>query len=212
MAEKPILYSYWRSSCSWRVRIAMNLKGITYDIVPISILNTAREQHSHEYRKINPMEQVPTLSIDGKILTESLSIMEYLEETHPQIALLPSDFGARAKVREICEIIACGIQPLQNLTVLNYIGEEKKNEWAQHWINRGFRATEKILTTVSGKYCVGNNITLADCCLIPQVFNARRFQVDLEPFPNIVKVDTQLKNHPAFIEAHPDHQPDCPDK
>lgn len=101
---------------------------------------------------------------------------------------------------------------MQNLIVLNYIGEEKKNRWAQHWISRGFRAIEMILTIAAGKYCVGNNITLADCCLIPQVFNARRFQVDLKPFPNIVKIDNQLKNHPAFKEAHPSQQPDCPDK
>ncbi|XP_018571835.1 probable maleylacetoacetate isomerase 2 [Anoplophora glabripennis] len=212
MAGKAILYSYWRSSCSWRVRIAMNLKEISYDIVPVSILKGKDEQHSDEYRKINPMKQVPSLAIDGNILIESLSILEYLEETRPKIPLLPSDFGARAKVREICAIIASGIQPLQNLKVLNYVGKEKQQEWAQHWINEGFRAVEKILSTTAGEYCIGNDVTLADCFLIPQVYNARRFQVNLELFPNILKIDTRLKNHPAFREADPEHQPDCPNK
>lgn len=171
---QPILYSYWRSSCSWRVRICLNLKEIPYDIKPISLIKSGGEQHCNEYREVNPMEQVPALQIDGHTLIESMSIMQYLEETRPQRALLPQDFHKRAKVREICEVIASGIQPLQNLIVLIHVGEEKKKEWAQHWITRGFRAVEKLLSTSAGKYCVGDEITLADCCLVPQVFNARR--------------------------------------
>lgn len=120
------------------------------------------------------MEQVPALHIDGITLIESLNIMTYLEETRPQRPLLPHDLIKRTKVREICEIIQSGIQPLQNLNVLIHVGEEKKNEWAQHWITRGFKAVEKLLSASAGKYCVGDEITLADCCLIPQVFNARR--------------------------------------
>ncbi|KAJ3636748.1 hypothetical protein MTP99_000262 [Tenebrio molitor] len=215
MAQKvvkntPVLYSYWRSSCSWRVRIALNLKEIPYDIKPVSLIKAGGEQHSNEFREINPMEQVPALQIDGATLVESLSILSYLEETRPQRPLLPPDVVKRAKVREICEVIASGIQPLQNLVVLIHVGEEKKNEWAQHWINRGFRAVEKLLSASAGKYCVGDEITLADCCLIPQVFNARRFHVDLRPFPIILRIDRELENHPAFRAAHPSNQPDCP--
>ncbi|KAJ8929489.1 hypothetical protein NQ314_017821 [Rhamnusium bicolor] len=113
-------------------------------------------------------------------------------------------------VREICDIIASGIQPLQNLTVLIHVGEEKKNDWAKYWINRGFRAVEKLLCSSAGKYCVGDDITLADCCLVPQVFNARRFHVDLRPFPLILRIDRELENHPAVKLAHPSNQPDCP--
>ncbi|KAI5740208.1 hypothetical protein M8J76_001632 [Diaphorina citri] len=204
MIGKPVLYSYWRSSCSWRVRIALNLKEIPYDIKPISLIKAGGEQHCNEFRDVNPMEQVPALQIDGHTLIESLNIMHYLEETRPQRALMPQD------VREICEVIASGIQPLQNLTVLIYVGEEKKREWAQHWIHRGLRAVEKLLSSSAGKYCVGDDISVADCCLIPQVFNARRFHVDLRPFPIVLRIDRELENHPAFRAAHPSSQPDCP--
>lgn len=162
--------------------------------------------------------------------------MQYLEETRPHRPLMPADPVKRARVREICEVIASGIQPLQNLVVLIYVGEERKKEWAQHWITRGLTgmlgnrkksmslavhwhrcdqdyyvpAVEKLLSSSAGKYCVGDEITLADCCLIPQIFNARRFLVDLRPFPTILRVDRHLENHPAFTAAHPNNQPDCP--
>ncbi|KAH8351044.1 hypothetical protein KR084_000765 [Drosophila pseudotakahashii] len=229
---QPILYSYWRSSCSWRVRIAMNLKEIPYDIKPISLIKSGGEQHCNEYREVNPMEQVPALQIgkfswlplpsktilfflflpspDGHTLIESVAIMHYLEETRPQRPLLPQDVHKRAKVREIVEIICSGIQPLQNLIVLIHVGEEKKKEWAQHWITRGFRAVEKALSTSAGKYCVGDEISMADCCLVPQVFNARRFHVDLRPYPIILRIDRELESNPAFRAAHPSNQPDCP--
>ncbi|XP_050305850.1 probable maleylacetoacetate isomerase 2 isoform X1 [Anthonomus grandis grandis] len=207
---KTILYSYWRSSCSWRVRIALNLKEIPHEIKPISLIKAGGQHHSNDFRDVNPMEQVPAMHIDGVNLIESMSIMHYLEETRPHRPLLPADVVKRAKVREICEVIVSGIQPLQNLCVLIHVGEEKKNEWAKHWINRGFRAVEKLLGASAGKYCVGDEITLADCCLIPQVFNARRFHVDLRPFPIILRIDRELERHPAFIAAHPNNQPDCP--
>lgn len=158
--------------------------------------------------------------------------MHYLEETRPQRPLLPQDVHKRAKVREIIEIICSGIQPLQNLIVLIHVGEEKKKEWAQHWITRGFRAVEKALSTSAGKYCVGDEISMADCCLVPQVFNARRwvkgnsmlgnsihiyfpmtsfrFHVDLRPYPIILRIDRELESNPAFRAAHPSNQPDCP--
>ncbi|XP_056639198.1 probable maleylacetoacetate isomerase 2 isoform X2 [Diorhabda sublineata] len=207
---KPVLYSYWRSSCAWRVRIALNLKEIPYDIKPVSLIKAGGEQHSNEYREINPMEQVPSLHIDGSTLIESLNIMQYLEETRPHRPLMPNDCIKRAKVREICEVIASGIQPLQNLTVLIHVGEEKKDEWAKHWIKRGFKAVEKLLASSAGKYCVGDDITIADCCLVPQVFNARRFHVDLRPYPTILRIDRELESHPAIRAAHPSNQPDCP--
>ncbi|XP_033180436.1 probable maleylacetoacetate isomerase 2 isoform X1 [Bombus impatiens] len=208
--KSPVLYSYWRSSCSWRVRIALNLKEIPYDIKPVSLIKSGGEQHSNEFREINPMEQVPALHIDNHTLIESLNILQYLEETRPHRPLMPADPVKRARVREICEVIASGIQPLQNLVVLIYVGEERKKEWAQHWITRGLTAVEKLLSSSAGKYCVGDEITLADCCLIPQIFNARRFLVDLRPFPTILRVDRHLENHPAFTAAHPNNQPDCP--
>ncbi|KAH9628273.1 hypothetical protein HF086_017348 [Spodoptera exigua] len=186
--SKPVLYSYWRSSCSWRVRIALNLKEIPYDIKAVSLIKGGGEQHCNEYREVNPMEQVPSLCIDGHTLVESLNIMHYLEETRPnQRPLMPQDCFKRAKVREICEVISSGIQPLQNLIVLIYVGEEKKKEWAQHWITRGFRAVEKLLSACAGK-----------------------FHVDLRPFPIILRIDRELENHPAFRAAHPSSQPDCP--
>lgn len=210
MSVRTFLYSYWRSSCSWRVRIALNLKEIPYEIKPISLIKNGGEHHSNEYRDVNPMEHVPALHIDGVTLIESLSIFQYLEETRPHRPLMPADVVKRARVREICDVIASGIQPLQNLQVLIHVGEEKKNEWAQHWITRGFKAVEKLLASSAGKYCVGDEITFADCVLIPQVFNARRFHVDLRPYPTILRIDRELENHPCFLAAHPSNQPDCP--
>ncbi|CAB3375231.1 Hypothetical predicted protein [Cloeon dipterum] len=207
---KPVLYSYWRSSCSWRVRIALNLKEIDYDIKAVSLIKNGGEQHTAEFREMNPMSQLPAFVVDGNTYTESLAILEYLEATHPDIPLLPEDEHKRTKVRELCQMIASGIQPLQNLAVLNHVGDEKKKEWACHWITRGFNALEKTLETTAGKYCVGDEITMADCCLVPQLYNARRFQLDLEPYPNIVRIDQELENHPAFKAAHPNSQPDCP--
>jgi len=210
MSGNAILYSFWRSSCSWRVRIALNLKEIPYEIKPVSLVKSGGEQHSNDFRDLNPIEQVPVLQIDGNTIIESLNILHYLEETRPQRPLMPQDVLKRAKVREICEVIASGIQPLQNLFVLIQVGEAKKTEWAQLFINRGFRAVEKLLTSSAGKYSVGDEISLADCCLIPQVFNARRFGVDLRPYPIILRIDRELENHPAFQAAHPSNQPDCP--
>jgi len=205
-----MLYSFWRSSCSYRVRIALNLKEIPYEIKAVSLVKNGGEQHSDQFRELSPMPQVPVLEIDGHRLIESLNIMHYLEETRPQRPLMPQDVVKRARVREICEVIASGIQPLQNLFVLIQVGESKKLEWAQLFINRGFRAVEKLLSSTAGKYCVGDELTLADCCLVPQVFNARRYGVDLRPYPIILRIDRDLENHPAFQAAHPSNQPDCP--
>lgn len=190
----------------------MNLKDIPYDIKPVNLVKGSEEQHSNEFREINPMERVPALHIDNHTLIESLNILQYLEETRPNRPLVPADSIKRAKMREICEVIASGIQPLQNIGVLSYVGEERKKEWTQHWITKGFTAVEKMLSSSAGKYCVGDEITLADCCLVPQIYNARRYHVDLRSFPTILKVDRHLEHHSAFTETHPNNQPDCPSK
>ncbi|XP_058442683.1 probable maleylacetoacetate isomerase 2 [Malaya genurostris] len=205
--SKPVLYSFYRSSCVWRIRSALNLKKISYDIKPI---NLNGEQHDHEFLTINPMGHVPALVIDGHTLIESIAILHYLEETRPQYPLLPKDPLKRAKVREIVEIIASGIQPLQNDCVLNRVDVEKHEEWVQFWIGRGFEAIEKLLSASAGKYCVGDEITLADCCLVPMVFNARLWKLDLTPYPTIIRIDQELKDHPAFRDSHPSSQPDYP--
>lgn len=212
-AKVPVLYSFWRSSCSYRVRIALNLKSIEHIIKPVDILKKDADHLSDEYGKINPMQKIPALLIDGRTIVESLNIMHYLEETRPKQLLMPTDAYQRAKVREICEMIQSGIQPLQNVGLLNHleylVGKEKRLEWAQYWIERGLQAVEKSLTACAGKYSVGDEITLADCCLIPQIFNARTYKVDLQPFPTIVRIDKLVETHPAFVAAHPFKQPDC---
>ncbi|KAK8397951.1 hypothetical protein O3P69_003691 [Scylla paramamosain] len=178
---KPILYSYFRSSCSWRVRIVLAHKSIDYEYRPIHLLKK-----------------------------EQISIMEYLEETYPQNPLLPKEPLLRAKVREICEVIGSGIQPLQNLSVLQKIGDEKM-EWGHYYINKGFFALEQLLAGCAGKYSVGDQVTLADCCLVPQVYNANRFKVDMSQFPIISRIHEALNSVEAFKAAQPSNQPDCPE-
>ncbi|XP_020813805.1 probable maleylacetoacetate isomerase 1 [Drosophila serrata] len=207
----PILYSYWASSCSWRVRIALNLKDISYDIKPTSLLKTvSNHAYTPEYLKVNPMQKVPALKIDGHSLCDSVAIMHYLEQTRPQPTLLPQDLLIRAKVNEIVQLICSGIQPLQNVGVLEHIGKDKSLEWAQHWISRGFSGLEKILGQSAGKYCVGNELTMADICLVPQVHNAKRYKVDLSPYPTIVRLDKELLELEVIKSTHPFKQPDCP--
>ncbi|KAL7731116.1 hypothetical protein ACLKA6_014315 [Drosophila palustris] len=208
---RPVLYSYCHSSCSWRVRIALGLKKIPYDINAISLRKTeAAHAYTNQYRELNPMQQVPTLQIDGQTLCDSVAIMHYLEETRPEHPILPKDPIKRAKVREIVQIICSGIQPLQNSSVLAHLGKEKSTEWAQHWISRGFRALEQVLSKSSGKYCVADEISMADCCLVPQVFNARRYHVNLDPYPTILRLDKHLGSIETFLDCHPHNQPDYP--
>ncbi|XP_053234524.1 maleylacetoacetate isomerase isoform X1 [Podarcis raffonei] len=206
---KPVLYTYFRSSCTWRVRIALALKGIAYDSAPVNLVKDGGQQLTPEFQAVNPMQQVPALKIDGITLSQSVAIIEYLEETRPKPSLLPQDPKKRAQVRMISEHIASGIQPLQNLTVLEQFGE-KKQEWAKNCISRGFKALEQILRETAGRYCVGDEVTMADLCLVPQVFNAGRFKVDLTPFPTINRINKALLELEAFQTSHPSRQPDTP--
>ena len=211
---KIVLYSYWRSSCSWRVRIALHYKQFPFEYRPINLLK--QEQSSAEYvDQLNPSALVPSLIIDNKIFTQSIAILEYLEERRPESwRLMPVEAAQRAQVRTIVQMIACDIQPVQNLRVLQKAvadsqGHIQKTEWAQYWISAGLDAVEKVLKLSAGIYCVGDHVTLADVCLVPQVYNARRFGIDVEcRYPVIHRIDKSLSELDAFIKAHPDQQPD----
>lgn len=211
MDHKPgstILYSYWRSSCSWRVRIALNFKGIPYEYRAVNLL--LKEQQSAEYTSNNPSQLLPTLVIDNVVLSQSIAILEYLEERRPESwRLMPMEANKRAYVRAIVQAIASDIQPIQNLRVLQQLDVEKRTEWAKQVITQGFKAVEKLLQQYAGKYCVGDEVSLADVCLVPQVYNARRFQVDLSQFPLISRIESDLSVLEAFKKAHPDQQPDA---
>lgn len=186
------------------------MKGIDYETHAVNLLKDANLQS--EYKELNPMGQVPALVIDGHTLADSLTIMEYLDETRPEPPLFPrNDPFKKALVRHVCHCIASGIQPLQNLAVLRYLGEDRKAEWGHHFINKGFQNLEKILEGTSGKYCVGDEVTMADLCLVPQVFNANRFKVDMSPFPTISRINETLSHLEAFKASHPTKQPDCPE-
>lgn len=208
------LYGYFRSSCSWRLRLALGLKGLSYEYVPVNLL--AGEQHADWYAAINPFHAVPTLVIDGHTLSESLPILEYLEETRPTPPLLPREPHLRAKVRQLAETVNAGIQPLQNMIVLQRIeklpgaGDPAKVAWARHWITRGLGSLEALVAPVAGSCCVGDMPTLADLFLVPQLFNARRFHVDVEAWPTLARIDRHLAGHPVFAAAVPQRQPDCP--
>ena len=210
------LHGYFRSSASYRVRIALNLKGLPYDTVPVNLLTG--EQKSEAYRKLNPQGLVPLL-VDGEhSLTQSLAIMEYLEETYPNPPLLPQTRPERARVRALALAIACEMGPLCNSGPLGFLGKElglnevQKNLWYHHWMKKGFDALETLLVASSdtGSYCHGASPTMADCLLVPQLFNARRYAFDLTPYPTLLRIDAQCSKHPAFIAAHPSKQPDAP--
>ena len=215
------LYSYFRSSAAYRLRIALHLKGLAFDTVPVHLLKGGGEQLQSAYRAINPAALVPALNIDadndGTTLTQSLAIMEYLDETHPQPPLLPADALGRARVRALALTVACDIHPLNNLRVLTYLSGElqasgdARNAWARHWMALGFATLEQHLANdaATGLCCHGDTPTLADCCVVPQVFNARRFELDLAPYPTLVRIAEHCETLPAFIAAHPAQQPDA---
>lgn len=211
------LYSYFRSSAAYRVRIALNLKGLAYRTLPVHLLRDGGEQHRPAYRAVNPAGLVPALEDRGHTLTQSLAILEYLEEQYPQTPLLPQGSADRARVRAIAQSIACEIHPLNNLRVLQYLtdnlglGEEQKNAWYRHWVGEGLGAVERLLADDprTGAFCHGDRPTLADCCLVPQVFNARRFGCKLDAMPAILAIVARCQSLEAFQRAAPEHQPDA---
>lgn len=211
------LYTYFRSSAAYRVRIALNLKGLAYDAIPVHLVRSGGEQHQIEYRSINPAGLVPALEDEGEVLTQSLAILEYLEEKHPEPSLLPGDAVRRARIRALALAIACDIHPVNNLRVLQYLTREfgadeaRKNAWYRHWVETGLTAVEAMLEAVPDepRFCFGDAPTLADVCVVPQVFNARRFQCDLTHMPRILRVASHCETLEAFRLAAPENQPDA---
>jgi len=208
------LYSYFRSSAAYRVRIALNLKGIAYETVPVHLVKDGGRNKRPEFRAINPQMRVPVLVTPaGDNLIQSLAIIEYLDETYPDPALLPNDAIARAKVRALADLVACDIHPLNNIGALRYLkntmGQEQSaiDAWYHHWVVSGFEALEALVEP--SPYACGKQVTLADICLVPQVYNARRLKVPLEKFPKIVGVDAACLALPAFDRARPENQPDA---
>lgn len=206
------LYSYWRSSAAYRVRIALDLKGLDYEIVPVSLAPGVAEQRGEAYRKRNPQMLVPFLE-DGEIaINQSMAILEYLEEAYPDVPLLPGKEPGRSRVRAFCQMIACDIHPLNNQRVLNYVrdefGADPEGDWYRTWIQRGFEACEAYAS--DGPYVAGESVTLADALLVPQVYNARRFDVTLDAFPKLVSIVDNCNALPAFRNAAPESQPDAP--
>ena len=210
------LFTYFRSSAAFRVRIALNLKGLKAEPHFVHLVKDGGQQHRPEFRKVNPQGFVPALVDQGKVLTQSLAIIEYLEETHPNPPLLPKDALGRARVRAMALIIAADIHPLQNTRIMKYLeGELKQDEatrkrWIQRWITEGFTALEKTLAndSATGEFCHGDTPTMADVLLVPQMFSARRFGVDLEPFPTLRRIDEHCQLLKPFQDAAPAKQPD----
>ena len=208
-----ILHGYWRSGTSYRTRIALNLKGLAYETALVDL--RTGEQRSDAYRALNPQGLVPALETDdGLVLTQSPAILEWLEETHPTPALLPSLPAERASVRAMAALIGCDIHPLNNLRVLKAVkdlgaDQAATDAWAGRWISDGFAALEALVVRHGEGWCFGGAPTLADCYLIPQIYSARRFNVDLDAFPRLLAIEAAAEAHPAFQAAHPDRQPDA---
>lgn len=211
------LYTYFRSSAAYRVRIALNLKGLAYEAVPVHLLRDGGQQNQPAYRALSPLGTVPALESAGEVITQSLAIIEYLDETHPLPPLLPASAAERARVRALAQTIACDIHPVNNLRVLQYLDkhfaatQEQKDAWYRYWVNAGLLAVEQLLNAhpATGAFCHGDAPTLADCCLVPQVFNARRFDCPLDAMPTIRRIVAACEALPAFRNAAPAMQPDA---
>lgn len=209
-------YSYFRSSTAYRLRIALALKGVTpQETCYVNLLKG--EQHSEEYRQVNPAAAVPAFELeDGTVLTQSLAMLEWLEEVYPQPALLPVDNILRARVRAFADVVATDMHPVNNLRILHYltnelnVPEEAKMQWMHHWMRKGFAVLESMIAAEKGKFCFGDTPTLADICLVPQIYNALRFEVKMTTYPRLMAVYSHASQHPAFAQAAPELQPDCP--
>lgn len=220
MASGLVLYGYWRSSAAYRVRIALNLKGLSYETRPVHLVRDGGEQHAPDYRVLNPQELVPCLCDGDRVITQSLAIMEYLDEMHPELetALLPVDARGRAQVRALAMAVTCDIHPLGNLRVLHQLeaqfgaNEEQRAEWSRYWIGTGFRAIEVMLgdNVATGRYCHGETPSMADACLIPQVYNALRCKLPMDDYPTISRIYRSCNELEAFQRAAPEAQPDAP--
>ncbi len=219
MAAGFVLYDYWRSSACYRVRIGLNLKGLSYAQKPVHLVRNGGEQHGAEHHALNPMDAVPVLVHGAEVIRQSLAILEYLDEAGEAGAakLLPTQPLARARVRSLALLVACDVHPLNNLRVMQYLAREfgatppSREAWMRHWMAEGFRAFEALLASdpATGLCCHGDEPTLADACLIPQVYNANRFGLDLTPFPTIRRVNEHCLSLPAFEAARPENQPDA---
>jgi maleylacetoacetate isomerase len=211
------LYGYFRSSAAFRARIALNLKGVKPELRFVHLLKDGGHQHTAEYKALNPQELIPALVHDGHLITQSLAIIEYLDEIVPQPPLLPKDAFGRARAREIAYVVACDIHPVNNLRVNQYLkatfnaGGEAQVAWQRHWITVGFDALEKMLSLSkdTGRYCHGDAPTIADICLIPQCANARRVKLEIDSWPAIARIEAHALKHPAFDAALPKNQPDA---
>jgi len=220
MASTMKLYSYWRSSAAYRVRIALGLKELTYDYYPVNLAHGGGEQFSADYTELEPQNQVPLLVDGERVIHQSLPIIEYLEENYELTgaSLMPSEVRERARARGLAQLIACDVHPLGNLRVLKYLEHElgldeaARLAWIRHWLGRGLAAFEALVADhpSTGDYCEGDAPSIADCCLIPQLYNARRFGLDLSSFPTICRIESLCLTHPAFEAAHPSAQPDAP--
>jgi len=208
------LYSYFRSSAAYRVRIALNLKGIAYETAPVHLVKDGGHNRRPEYRAVNPQMRVPALVTDtGEVLIQSLAIIDYLDETRPDPPLLPKDPIARAKARAMADIVACDIHPLNNTSPLRYLKRVLHQEqtaidaWYHHWVTEGLEALEALVAP--SPYCCGSAVTIADILLVPQVYNARRLKVPLDAFPKITAIEAACLALPAFDKARPENQPDA---
>jgi maleylacetoacetate isomerase len=218
MSESLKLYGYWRSSAAYRVRIALNLKGLDYEYVPVNLIRDGGEQHGAAFAATNPQKLIPVLQHGNRMIRQSLAIIEYLDEVWSETPLLPATPRDRAHTRALALLVACDIHPLNNLRVMQYLENEfnapqsERDAWTRRWIAEGFRAFEVLLVEdlARGTFCEGDTPGLADCCLIPQVYNARRFGVDLEPYPTIRRIEATCLALPEFDAARPENQPDAP--
>jgi maleylacetoacetate isomerase len=213
------LYSYWRSSAAYRVRIALNLKGLPYELVPVNLLANGGEQHGQDYHELNPQELVPLLRDGGRIVRQSMAIIEYLDETYDgELKLVPATARDRSRVRALAQLVACDIHPINNLRVMQYLEREfnvpevERERWSRHWIVEGFKALEAMLADnpSTGVFCEGDDPSLADVCLVPQVYNAKRWSVDMGAFPTIARINEECLKMAAFERARPENQPDAP--